>query len=58
MKRAAMGVVIITKIALITPVAILRAMTSELAPMAAPVTGPTIYVTAPAPIVVKLTASV
>jgi hypothetical protein len=41
MKRAAMGVVIITKIALITPVAILKAMTSELAPMAAPVTGPT-----------------
>jgi hypothetical protein len=38
---AANGVPTITIIALINPVAILRAITSELAPMAAPVTGPT-----------------
>ncbi|MCY1453522.1 hypothetical protein D9M71_705190 [compost metagenome] len=35
------GVITITRIALINPAAIDSAMTSELAPMAAPVTGPT-----------------
>ena len=40
-QRAAMGVPTITRIALIRPVAIDSATTSELAPMAAPVTGPT-----------------
>ena len=54
---AAIGVAIITRIALSTPVAMLNAITSELAPIAAPVTGPTMYVTAPAPMVVMLTAS-
>ncbi|MNP69036.1 hypothetical protein D3C76_1650780 [compost metagenome] len=38
---AAKGVPTMTMIALIKPVAIDRATTSELAPMAAPVTGPT-----------------
>lgn len=56
-KPAANGVPTITMMALISPVAIDSAMTSELAPSAAPVTGPTMYVTAPAPIVVMLTAS-
>ena len=41
MNFAAAGVATITMIALMTPVAMLRAMTSELAPMAVPVTGPT-----------------
>ncbi len=37
-----MGVPTITMMALTNPVAMLSAITSELAPMAAPVTGPTI----------------
>ena len=41
MNFAAAGVATITMIALMTPVAMLNAMTSELAPMAVPVTGPT-----------------
>ena len=40
-KRASTGVKIMTKMDLMTPVAMLSAMTSEVAPMAAPVTGPT-----------------
>ena len=52
------GVPIITKIDLTKPAAILNAITSELAPNALPVTGPTTKVTVPAPIVVMLTASV
>ena len=51
------GVAIVTLIDLTTPVAMLRAMTSELAPMAEPVTGPTINVQAPAAMVVILFAS-
>ena len=58
MKRATSGVPIMTSTALSTPVAIDSAMTAELAPSAAPVTGPTMYVTAPAPMVVIETASV
>ena len=41
MKLAATGVPTITMIALTSPVAMLSAITSELAPIAAPVTGPT-----------------
>ena len=52
-----MGVIIVVNIVLTTPVATLIAITSELAPSAVPVTGPTIYVHAPAPIVVILTTS-
>ena len=52
------GVAIITRIALTRPAAMDSAITSELAPIAAPVTGPTMYVTAPVPMVVRLTASV
>ena len=48
---------IVTKTDLNTPAAIEIAMTDEFAPMAAPVTGPTIKVHAPAPMVVRLTAS-
>ena len=48
------GVAIDTTTDLITPIAILIAITSELAPTAPPVTGPTIKVHAPAPIVAKL----
>ena len=44
----------VTKIDFITPIAILIAITSELAPNAEPVTGPTTKVQAPAPIVAKL----
>jgi len=40
-KRAATGVPTITMIALTSPVAMLKAITSGVAPMAAPVTGPT-----------------
>jgi len=57
MNLARAGVKIMTRMALITPVAMLNAMTSDDAPMAAPVTGPTIYVTAPAPMVVRATGS-
>ena len=39
--RAATGVPTITRIALINPVAIDSAITSDVAPIAAPVTGPT-----------------
>ena len=46
-----------TKIDLTTPVAMLNAITSELACKAAPVTGPTIKVQAPAPMVAILLAS-
>ena len=42
-----------TKIDLTTPVAMFNAITSELACKAAPVTGPTIKVQAPAPMVAK-----
>ena len=45
------GVNNVTSTDFITPIAILMAMISELAPMAVPVTGPTIKVQAPAPIV-------
>ena len=51
------GVAIVTNIDFTTPAAMLIAMTSELAPTAAPVTGPTTNVHAPAPIVVILLAS-
>ena len=54
---ATIGVATITSTAFSTPVPIDSAITSELAPSAAPVTGPTMYVTAPAPIVVIDTAS-
>ena len=43
--------------ALVTPVAMESAITAESAPSAAPVTGPTMWGTAPAPIVVIETAS-
>ena len=51
------GVEIVTKMDLITPTAILIAITALLAPTAAPVTGPTIKVQAPAPMVVMDFAS-
>ena len=47
MYLATKGVPIATKITLTTPAAMLNAMTSELAPSAVPVTGPTIKVHAP-----------
>jgi len=46
MKRAKTGVKIITKIAFTTPVAMLRAMMSEVAPIAAPVPPPAAQETA------------
>ena len=58
MYLAKSGVPIITKIDLTKPAAILNAITSELAPNALPVTGPTTNVTVPAPIVAMLAASV
>ncbi len=48
----------VTNMDFTTPAAILIAMISELAPRAVPVTGPTTKVQAPAPIVVRLSASV
>ena len=51
------GVIIVVRIVFTTPVATLIAITFELTPKAEPVTGPTIYVQAPAPIVVRLSAS-
>ena len=51
------AVKMVTKTDLKTPAAIEIAITDESAPIAAPVTGPTIKVHAPAPMVVKLTAS-
>jgi hypothetical protein len=48
----------VTKMDFTTPAAILIAMISELTPKAVPVTGPTTKVSAPAPMVVRLSASV
>lgn len=50
---ATKGVPIITITALNAPVAIESAMAGDDAPIAAPVTGPTMQVTAPTPIVVS-----
>ena len=55
---ATKGVPIITKIDLTKPAATLNVITVSEAPIASPVTGPTIYVTAPEPIVVMAAASV
>ena len=57
MKRATNGVQIITPMDFTRPTATLREMTSDPAPRAEPVTGPTMKVAAPAPSVVMLTAS-
>ena len=46
------GVIVITKIDLTRPAAMLKAITSLLAPIAEPLMGPTTKVTVPAPIVV------
>ena len=54
---ATIGVIVITNIDLTKPAAILSAITSLLAPIADPVTGPTTKVTVPAPMVVMLLAS-
>lgn len=58
MYGAIKGVPMVTKIDFTTPAAMLIAMISELAPRAVPVTGPTTKVQAPAPMVVRLSASV
>ena len=54
---ATSGVSVITRIDFTSPAATLRAITSLEAPSAVPVTGPTMYVAAPPPIVVMLTGS-
>ena len=53
-----MGVAIMTTMDFSTPMAMEMATTSEEAPTAAPVTGPTMKVTAPAPMVAMSAALV
>ena len=57
MRPATKGVMVITKIDLTKPAAILSAITSLSAPIAEPVIGPTTNVTVPAPMVVMLLGS-